>query len=65
MKSFWKTNKNHRRSRKKQVDALKNLKPNTQEITIENMIPEDILNQEAKNELNKTVEIETEKIYKK
>ena len=29
------------------------------------MIPEDILNQEAKNELNKTVEIETEKIYKK
>ena len=29
------------------------------------MIPEDILNQEAKNEINKTVEIETEKIYKK
>ena len=29
------------------------------------MIPEDILNQEAKNELNKTAEIETEKIYKK
>ena len=29
------------------------------------MIPEDILNQEAKNELNKTVEIETEKTYKK
>ena len=28
------------------------------------MIPEDILNQEAKNELNKTVEIETEKIHK-
>ena len=27
----------------------KNLKPNTQELTIKNMIPEDTLNDEAKN----------------
>ena len=43
---------------KKQVDALEALKPNTQELAIKNMIPEDILNDEAKNELNKTKEIE-------
>ena len=43
---------------KKQVDALEALKPNTQELAIKNMIPEDILNDEAKNELNKIKEIE-------
>ena len=43
---------------KKQVDALEPLKPNTQELAIKNMIPEDILNDEAKNELNKIKEIE-------
>ena len=42
---------------KKQVDALKNLKPRTQELTIKNMIPEDILNEEVKNELNQVKEI--------
>ena len=43
---------------KKQVDALRALKPNTQESTIKNMIPEDILNDDAKNELNKIKETE-------
>ena len=42
---------------KKQVDALKNLKPRTQELTIKNMILEDILNEEVKNELNQVKEI--------
>ena len=43
---------------KKQVDALEALKPNTQELAIKNMIPEDILNDEAKNELNKIKKVE-------
>ena len=42
---------------KKQFDALENLKPRTQELTIKNMIPEDILNEEVKNELNQVKEI--------
>ena len=33
----------------KKVDALKILKSKIQELTIKNMIPEDILNEEAKN----------------
>ena len=43
---------------KKQVEALKVLKPNSQKLTIENVIPENILAEEAKNELNKIKEIE-------
>ena len=42
----------------KQIHALKNLKPIIQELTIKNMIPDDVLNGEAKNELNKIKEIE-------
>ena len=43
--------------RKKQVHALNVLKPNYQELTIKSIIPEDILSDEAKNELNKIKEI--------
>ena len=47
-KAFEKQAKTIEDQGKKQVDALKNLKPNTQELTIKIMIPEDILNDEAK-----------------
>ena len=52
-KAFEKESKKHLKFRKKQVDALKNLKPNTQELAIKNVIPADILNEEPKNKLNK------------
>ena len=42
----------------KQIYALKNLKPIIQELTIKNMIPDNVLNGEAKNELNKIKEKE-------
>ena len=38
---------------KKQVEALKVLKPNAQKLTIKYAIPENILTAEAKNEYNK------------
>ena len=47
-KAFEKLTKSIEDKGEKQVDALKNLKPNTQELTIKNMIPEDILNDKAK-----------------
>ena len=56
-KAFEKQKKAIEDQGKKQVDALKNLKPRTQELTIKNMIPEDILNEEVKNELNQVKEI--------
>ena len=37
---------------KEQIDALKNLRPNIQELIVKKIIPEDVLNDEAKNELN-------------
>ena len=43
---------------RKQVDILEALKPNNQDLTAENMIPEDVLSDEAKNELSKIKEIE-------
>ena len=43
---------------KQQVDPLKILKFDIQKFAIKNMIPEDILNNEAKNELDKIKEIE-------
>ena len=46
---------------KKQVEALKVLKPNTQKLTIKYAIPENILTAEAKNEHNKIKEIEKTK----
>ena len=44
--------------RGKKVYALKVLKSNNQELAITDIIPEDILSDEAKNELNKIKEIE-------
>ena len=38
---------------KKQVEALEILKPNTQNLTIKDVIPENELSEEAKDELNK------------
>ena len=38
---------------KKKVETLEVLKPITQKLTIEDVIPENTLNEEAKNELNK------------
>ena len=52
-KSFWKQTKINEDLGKKQIDALKNLKTNTQEVTIKYMIQEVVLNDEDKNELNK------------
>ena len=43
---------------KKQVETLEVLKPNTQRLTIKDAIPGNTLTEEAKNELNKTKEIE-------
>ena len=51
-------NKSNWRTRKKQVEALEVLKPNTQKLTIKDAIPENTLTEEAKNELNKIKEIE-------
>ena len=52
-KSFCRTNKNNLR-KKKQVDALKRLKPTEQKLTkIKDTIPEDQLNEESKNEIEK------------
>ena len=56
-KAFEKQTKAIEDQGKKQVDTLKNLKPRTQELTIKDMIPEDILNEEVKNELNQVKEI--------
>ena len=56
-KAFEKQTKAIEDQGKKQFDALKNLKPRTQELTIKDMIPEDILNEEVKNELNQVKEI--------
>ena len=38
------------------MNALKDLKPNIQELTIKNIVPEDVLNDKANNELNKIKE---------
>ena len=43
---------------KKKVGTLEVLKPITQKLTIEDVIPENTLNEEAKNELNKTKKVE-------
>ena len=43
---------------KKQVEALEVLKRNTQKLTIKDVIPENTLSEETKNELNKIKEIE-------
>ena len=43
---------------KKQVEALEVLKPNTQKLPVKDVIPENTLIEETKNELNKNKEIE-------
>ena len=44
--------------KKKQVEALEILKPITQKLTTKDVIPENTLSEEAKNQLNKIKEIE-------
>ena len=46
------------RAREKQVEALEVLKPNTQNLTIKDVIPEKRLHEKAKIELNKIKDIE-------
>ena len=57
-KSAWKTNKNNWRSRKKSVDALKDLKPKEQTKSIEGIFPEGYESVEIKNEIKKNKEYE-------
>ena len=54
-KSFRKTNKNNKRPRKKQIEALKVLKPLDQKLTVKNSFPKDQLNEKDKNELVKRI----------
>ena len=58
-KAFEKQIKTIEKQRKKQVKALEVLKPNTQKLIIKDAIPEYILTEEAKNELNKIKDIKT------
>ena len=57
-KAFEKQAKTIEDQGEKQGEALKVLKPNTQKLTIKNVIPENTLTEEAKNELNKIKEKE-------
>ena len=57
-KSFRKTKNGIEEQGKKQVVVLEVLKPNTQKLTITDVIPENTLSEEAKNGLNKIKEIE-------
>ena len=57
-KAFEKQIKTTEEQGKKQLEALEFLKPNTQKLTIKDMIPENTLSEEAKNNLNKIKEIQ-------
>ena len=57
-KALEKQRKTIEKQGKKQVEALEVLKPNTQKLTIKDVIPENTLSEEAKNQLNKIKEIE-------
>ena len=57
-KAFEKQTKAIVEKEKKQVEALEVLKPNNQKLSSIDVIPENTLSEEAKNELNKTKEIE-------
>ena len=57
-KGFEKQIKTIEEQGKKQIRALKVLKPHTQKLTIKNVTPENILSEEAKNGPNKIQEIE-------
>ena len=58
VKAFEKQIKTIEEQGKKQVEALENLKTNTQKLTIKEVIPENTLTKKAKNKLNKIREIE-------
>ena len=57
-KAFEKQIKTIEEQVKKQIEALKVLKPIAQKLTIKDVIPENAISEEAKNELNKIKEIE-------
>ena len=57
-KAFEKQIKTIEEQGKKQVEALEVIKSNTQKLTIKDVIPENTLTGEARNELNKIKEIE-------
>ena len=56
-KVFEKQIKTIEKQGKKQIEALEVLKPNTQKLTIKDVISENTLTEEAKNELDKVKEI--------
>ena len=67
-KFIWKKKKKIEEQGKRQFEALEVLKPNVQKLTINDVIPENTLSKEAKNELNRKyrkneieIEIEIEK----
>ena len=58
---FEKQTKTVKDQAEKQIEVIQDNKgqlSNTQELTIENIIPEDVLNDEAKKEMDKIMEIE-------
>ena len=58
---FEKQTKTIKDQAEKQIEVIQDNKgqlSNTQELTIENIIPEDVLNDEAKKEMDKIMEIE-------
>ena len=60
-KTFEKQTKTIKHQGEKQIEAIKDNKKqlaNTQELTFKNIIPENILNDEAKKEINKIAKIE-------
>ena len=57
-KAFEKQIKTIEEQGKKQVKTLEVLKPNTQKLTIKDVIPENTFSEEAKNQLNKIKQIE-------
>ena len=52
-KVFKSKQKQQKKKEKQQFEASKVLKPIAQKLTIKNVIPENVVNKEAKNELNK------------
>ena len=56
-KAFGKQTKTIKEQGKKQVEALEILKPTAQKLTITDVILENVVKEEAKNELNKIKEI--------
>ena len=59
-KAFGKQTKTIKEQGKKQVEALEILKPTAKQLTIKDVILENVAKKEAKNELNKIKEIKTQ-----